>query len=144
MEWTESKLWELRLEIKLNSLFVSDYGNTFGVDPKVACDFFDGYMDYLEDELHPDGKTFDDLNAVFALDNPENLWKWYNCFADESPLPTIPKKFWITFEVNGGIEVEAEDEDEARRKFVRPIGEAMLNAIDSNVPHITDVERIWE
>lgn len=43
---TLEEVLELRQQIVLNSLFVSDYRNNMGVDPRAACDFFDGFMCY--------------------------------------------------------------------------------------------------
>ena len=44
-------LWTLRKQIILNSLFISDYRNTFGIDPHVVCDFFDSFLSYLDEEM---------------------------------------------------------------------------------------------
>ena len=80
MHLTKNKLWELRQEIVLNSLFVADYQNSFGYTAKSVCDFFDGYMDYLEElatEQHGSGCS---LEQIFKFDNAENLEAWYGCF----------------------------------------------------------------
>ena len=46
---TSAELSKLRKEIILNSLYVSDYENSFGFDANDICCFFDGYVSYLEE-----------------------------------------------------------------------------------------------
>lgn len=67
-ELSKDELWALRKEIVLNSLFVSDYRNSFGISPKSACDFFDGYCHFLWDIAEQVGYgDWDDQ------DSPEHL-----------------------------------------------------------------------
>ena len=69
----------LRNEIVLNSLFISDYENSFGLDPWEVNAFFDGYLYYLEDLMLENDCTdenyFDNLEKYDTL---ENLWNYYN------------------------------------------------------------------
>ena len=44
---TKSELWQLRQEIVLGSLFVSDYKNSFDFNAHDISEFFDGYTEYL-------------------------------------------------------------------------------------------------
>ena len=84
-EMTDKQLWELRQEIVLNSLYYSDYRNSFGFDTHSVCDFFDGYMEYLgelAEEVFGDGYTLDQL---FGFDGVYNLSAWYGCF-EQSPF----------------------------------------------------------
>ncbi len=37
---------KLRGEIVLNSLYLSDYENSLGIDPQYVYDFFEGYLEY--------------------------------------------------------------------------------------------------
>ena len=76
---TKETLWQLRGEIVLNSLFTTDFENSFGFAAKSVQDFFDGYVDYLLDLASGDGlKTLDDV--VAAYDNADNLFDFYwNC-----------------------------------------------------------------
>ena len=79
---------KLRQEIKLNSLFVSDYENSFGYDPHKVCDFFDGYVEYLAELMEeekgsvPDNVYFD---VLWTYDTDENLKDWWTCF-EENPF----------------------------------------------------------
>jgi len=71
------QLWALRQEVVLNSLYISDYNNSFGIDPRSACDLFDGYCSFLwelaEDAGHGD---WDDQ------DSPEHLYQYVHLFED--------------------------------------------------------------
>lgn len=82
-------LWALRKQIILNSLFISDYRNTFRIDPHVVCDFFDSYLSYLDEEMTQTVPGYDDsqfFDLLSRFDTEENLWDWYSCYEDD-PLP---------------------------------------------------------
>lgn len=86
---SEENLWKLRQEIKLGSLFVSDYRNSFGIDPHKVCDFFEGFLEFVEEKMREDHPGSDDKDFWELLpdyDTPEYLLDWYYCF-DEDPLP---------------------------------------------------------
>lgn len=86
---TKDMLWQLRMEIRLCSLFYADYRNSFGIDRRAVCDFFDGYADFLEDLMREEISDYNDEDYFDHLpqyDNAENFWDWYCCF-DEDPLP---------------------------------------------------------
>jgi len=80
---TKEDLSKLRGEICLNSLFYSDYENSFGFTTHSVCDFFDGYMSFLE-EITKDETEKDsvDIDEIFARDNDDNLYDWYCCFEE--------------------------------------------------------------
>lgn len=85
---TKDMLWQLRMEIRLCSLYYADYRNSFGIDRHAVCDFFDGYADFLEElmqEKIPDYNDADYFDRLPQYDNAENLWDWY-CYFDEEPL----------------------------------------------------------
>lgn len=42
------QLKRLREDIVLNSLFVADYRNRYGIDEKEVCDFFDSFLSYYD------------------------------------------------------------------------------------------------
>ena len=81
---TREDLAKLRGEIVLNSLYISDYENSFGFSSKSMCEFFDGYVSYLEEIAEEEGYTdWEDTFKMFDLyDNEENLYSWYCCFDD--------------------------------------------------------------
>lgn len=80
MHLTKNKLWALRQEIVLNSLFMSDYQNSVGYTPQSVWAFFDGYMDYLDELATEEHGSDCSLEQVFRFDNAENLEAWYGCF----------------------------------------------------------------
>lgn len=87
-------LWKLRKEIILNSLFISDYRNTFGIDPHTVCDFFDSYLSYLDEEMCAAIPNYDDsrfFDLLPTYDTEENLWNWYCCY-EEDPLALQQKE----------------------------------------------------
>lgn len=77
---TIDELWQLREEIKLYSLYIADYDNSFDFYPNDVCAFFEGYCDYL-DELQSEG---DKSIPALEYDSKENLWSWFNCYDDLS------------------------------------------------------------
>lgn len=89
---TQEKLWALRREIVLNSIFLYDYANTFGFDRRMVSTFFDGYLEYLDELMQESIPDYDDANFFDLLsqyDTAENLWDWYGCL-EEDPLPLPP------------------------------------------------------
>ena len=91
---SEETLWKLRQEIKLGSLYAADYRNSFGVDPHKVCDFFEGFLEFVEEKMWEDHHGFDDKDFWELLpdyDQPEWLLDWYYCF-DEDPLPVLETK----------------------------------------------------
>ena len=76
----KNTLWQLRTEIVLNSLFESDYQNSFGFTTQSVCAFFDGYMDYLDELATEEYGSDCSLEQIFSFDNAENLHNWYGCF----------------------------------------------------------------
>ena len=86
MELNRDELWDLRQSITLGSLNYSDFENELGLDPHVVAEFFDGYMDFLEEKMLEDGYSDADFFDVLdEYDTPENLEEWYNC-SDVDPL----------------------------------------------------------
>lgn len=80
------QLKNLRSQIILNSVFVADYENDMGIEAKTCCDFFDGYMSYLQ-ELEKENNEDLDFDEFFdKYDTTDNLEDWYSCFEYE-PLP---------------------------------------------------------
>ena len=74
-ELTFFEILDLRSQIVLNSVFLNDYENNMGVDPREVMNFFDGYVDYLE-EIRKDecGSCWEDY------DNQYTLKDWYNIY----------------------------------------------------------------
>ena len=76
--WTEEKLWELRKEIVINSLYYDDYENSFGIPKRICCDFFDGFLEYcwiIEAETENGLTDWKDIYNKY--DNAEALWNYF-------------------------------------------------------------------
>ena len=70
-------------------MFFSNYRNSFEIDPRKVCDFFDGFLEFVEEKMREDHPGFDDKDFWELLpdyDTPEYLLDWYYCF-EEDPLP---------------------------------------------------------
>jgi hypothetical protein len=78
---TKAELWAIRNEIVLGSMFITDYANTFGYNPKDLSYFFEGYVDYLYELMEEDGAEDKDFEKY---DNEDNLLSWFYCYDDLS------------------------------------------------------------
>lgn len=80
--WNPTKLYNLRKEIILNSLYLSDYRNTFTIPREKVYDFFEGYVDFLSDSMPVNIGVNDDayFTLLCELDNKENLWEYFMSF----------------------------------------------------------------
>lgn len=86
MKMNKTTLWQLRTEIVLNSVFMSDYQNSFGFTTQSVLEFFDGYMSYLEELMTEDGVSDSDVfNVLDKYDTIDNLWAWWYMY-DINPL----------------------------------------------------------
>jgi hypothetical protein len=87
-ELTKSELWELRNEIELDSIYISEFKNSFGYHPYSVCMFFDGYLSYLQElaESEFENPTYFD---ALSLDSAERLYDWFNCYDDFSWVKTL-------------------------------------------------------
>ena len=84
---TKAELQKLREQITLNSIYVADYENNMGIKAHIVCDFFDGYVSYLQELEKGNGEDLPIEEFFDKYDTIDNLWDWYCCF-DENPLPT--------------------------------------------------------
>ena len=79
-ELTKENLWKLRKEIVLNSLYLSDYENSFGIDKEDLFYFFEGYLEdlgYLMEENIEN--YFDEMffGYLGEYDTEDNLYNYY-------------------------------------------------------------------
>lgn len=76
--WNKEKLWDLRQEICLGSLFLSHYENSFGIPKEICFGFFDSFIEHcflIEEEKENGLKDFYDIFDKY--DNPDNLWDYF-------------------------------------------------------------------
>ena len=91
---TKQELQQLRNEITLNSLYTSDYNNSFNIDERQVQDFFDSYLENCETIPNDNGDMLCDMDlsyddyydTLFTIaNNIDNLYDYYISF-DEDPL----------------------------------------------------------
>mgnify|MGYP003333798300 CR=1 FL=1 len=75
---TKEDLHQLRKEIVLFSIFISDYENSFEIPPEICAAFFEGYGEYLGELMADDGYSSDEFwDVLDKYETPENLYDWY-------------------------------------------------------------------
>lgn len=94
---TKQELQQLRNEITLNSLYTSDYENSFNIDPRQVQDFFDSYLEDCETiSVNDNGDLLCDIvdtltndqyyDTLFKIANDiDNLYNYYYSY-DLDPL----------------------------------------------------------
>lgn len=83
---TKQELQQLRNEITLNSLYTSDYENSFNIDPRQVQDFFDGWLEYCSEDIEYTN-DIDYYNTLFKIaNNIDNLIDYYIYMFEDDPL----------------------------------------------------------
>ena len=81
-DFTSAELWALRLKVVVNSHYLADYENDYGISTVSLANFFEGYYDYIN-ELAEEKYNECDHNLVMReFDNEDNLFSWFNCHED--------------------------------------------------------------
>ena len=86
-DFSKEDLWALRNEVVVNSPYLSDYQNSFGLDTHSVYDFFDSWLSYMQSEMEEDGHkdAGDKFFGYFdQYDNADFLWSWFMCYEDFS------------------------------------------------------------
>lgn len=79
----ESDLWKLRMEIPLGSLYVRDYENSFGFTAESVCNFFDGFLDFIEEIAREErGNDVEWQDIIDEYDTEDRLIEWWYCFCE--------------------------------------------------------------
>lgn len=88
--WLKSEyLWPLRQDICLGSIYYTDYNNRFGIDCHLVCDFFDGFISFINElwsEKDDNGKPSENVRMAIVQhlssvsqdvteENIEKVWK---------------------------------------------------------------------
>lgn len=80
-EFNSKELWALRQKVVVNSVYLADYENQYGINVVSLSNFFDGYYDYMwELATEKYGKNVEDKVVHSEFDTEENLYSWYNCY----------------------------------------------------------------
>lgn len=103
-DFTREDLAQLRSEVVLNSLYESDYQNSFGISQHSASLFFDSYLEDISDRAREDGYLWDYAEPgstyyqegyhtwsefLEKYDTLDNLVSWWGCYEDFS---------WVVYE----------------------------------------------
>ena len=83
---TKEQLWKLRQEIKLGSIYIDDYKNSYNINPKAVCDFFDSF---IEDAQQDDEGNFNN-RKIEEFDNAEELYDYY--LSCENPFGNLTEE----------------------------------------------------
>ena len=95
-DFTSEDLAQFRSEICLNSLFYTDYENSFGINRNSASLFFDSYLSFICELAAEDGFKWDfPMNGypkpehsweefLQKYDTIDNLEDWHGCYEDFS------------------------------------------------------------
>ena len=76
--WNKEKLWKLRKEICLGSLYIHDYENSFDIPAEICCSFFDSFCEWcwiIENEEEIGLTEWKDL--LDKYDNADELWDYF-------------------------------------------------------------------
>ena len=71
----------LRSQIRLGSMFYSDYRNDMGFEEHSVCNFFDGLLDYVYEllkEERGEAPTWEEV--IERADTVESMEEWFYCF----------------------------------------------------------------
>ena len=80
----KNQLKQLRSEITLNSMFMSDYSNTLMIKNKTVFNFFDSFIDYI----YESSRGFDFYEILEKHDNIDEIYNYYidSCIDGYDPL----------------------------------------------------------
>ena len=94
-DFTPDDLAQLRKEVVLNSLYYTDYRNSFGIDCHSASLFFDSYLSFISEMAEEDGFKWDYAEPgstyyregyhtwgefLERYDTTDNLVEWWGCY----------------------------------------------------------------
>lgn len=100
-EFSSKELWALRQKVVVNSVFLADYENQYGIDTVSLCNFFDGYYSFIWELAEEDhGKNLEHSFVMDNYDTEENLYNWYNCHEEFD---------WVTYDYDEPIEELVKD-----------------------------------
>ena len=93
---TSAELWAIRSKVVVNSVYLADYENQYGISEVSLCNFFDGYYNYMwELAIEKYGKNVADKVVFNEFDTENTLYSWFNCYDDFD---------WIVYEYDEEIQ----------------------------------------
>lgn len=100
-DFTVEDLKQLRQEIVLDSIYIGDYKNSFGISPYYVYLFFDSYLDFIEGLGNEDSAITSEpaelrwSKTLERYDNIDTLKEWYDVYDTFD---------WVEYEDNEAIE----------------------------------------
>lgn len=80
---TSAELWAIRSKVVVNSVYLADYENQYGISEVSLCNFFDGYYDYMWELAELEyGKDVKETKVFEEFDTEDTLYGWFNCHED--------------------------------------------------------------
>lgn len=81
-KFTRKDLAELRSQVRLGSIYISDYRNSKGIEENYCSDFFDAYYEYLYELAEKSGEVnMNDMNVCSLItdkfDNIDTLVEFH-------------------------------------------------------------------
>lgn len=77
------QIQKLRNQIKLGSIYLSDYINSYEIGENETNEFFDGFADYLNELMTENEKNYNDskfFDYLEKYDNSVNLINYFNIY----------------------------------------------------------------
>ena len=92
---TSAELWAIRSKVVVNSVYLADYENQYGISEVSLCNFFDGYYDYMwELAIEKYGEGVEDKIVFNEFDTEDTLRGWFDCYEDFD---------WVVYEYDDKI-----------------------------------------
>lgn len=85
-DFERNDLMKLRKEIIFGSFYIGHYVNSFGINKEDMYTFFDGYYDFLKEQIEEESGYSKrvSFNDILERDNIDNLMDWFQCSDDYS------------------------------------------------------------
>lgn len=105
--FTREDLAKFRSEISLNSMYYSDFENSFGIDRNSSMLFFDSYLSFICGLADEDGFKWDYYMNGYPkpehsweeflqkYDTTDNLEDWHGCYEDFSWVVYEEEEEWL-------------------------------------------------
>ena len=131
---TSAELWAIRSKVVVNSVYLADYENQYGISEVSLCNFFDGYYDYMwELAIEKYGRNVAEEIVRNEFDKEDNLYVWFCCYDNFD---------WIVYDYEKDVKDLAKDlvdgfEDELSFEKIKKIIITILQGGEY------DMDKLW-
>ena len=131
---TSAELWAIRSKVVVNSVYLADYENQYGISEVSLCNFFDGYYDYMwELAIEKYGRNVAEEIVRNEFDTEDNLYVWFCCYDNFD---------WIVYDYEKDVKDLAKDlvdgfEDELSFEKIKKIIITILQGGEY------DMDKLW-